>query len=552
MLVTAASFSILFLFLLLSSSIVLVEAEDAATVVDNQEWNISQVIDLAQATLNRWNQHEIPAMTSVTSSLSEGGRGGGNDFPLLLQSLQEQLDAMDDVIQEIAALADETQTWITEQNRKTVQEFAERLETIERDEQKRRERLAQKEAWLSQKKQIQETKDNNDKQMIQFIDQLFDPRKVLKESESMLQHWILQVAQSEIEQWEAAFLAESQTKAQEEEEDEQSDPTKRKECLTVGTAVTQVQMALQEFTNDFSPFDHLANPDAAAAAGGRAIIIHEYTSPTYILPPEQRTHTLGQYQAYIPEDWIPLLPSNWKEWHIPDHIWHSLMRLSSFSTTATSSSTTSKLASLADTAPPETILQPSRYPGRCWPAANIQTHSEHHSSSSSSIAYVTIQLPYPIRVEGFTIDHVSPLLLDDPEMQLRSAPKKIRVYGYPASAKKHPTGTKNALLFDPSQTPEWLADLEYNIDANSHHGNNVQTFSILDDGDEEEIKHEDDEEDELDEEKDGKSSVGTCHSPKSCRNGAPIIAVRIEILENWGHPDYTCFYRFRVHGEKKD
>lgn len=34
---------------------------------------------------------------------------------------------------------------------------------------------------------------------------------------------------------------------------------------------------------------------------------------------------------------------------------------------------------------------------------------------------------------------------------------------------------------------------------------------------------------------------------------APTMAsyqvVELRILTNWGHPEYTCIYRFRVHGE---
>lgn len=25
--------------------------------------------------------------------------------------------------------------------------------------------------------------------------------------------------------------------------------------------------------------------------------------------------------------------------------------------------------------------------------------------------------------------------------------------------------------------------------------------------------------------------------------------VELRVLSNWGHPEYTCIYRFRVHGE---
>nr|XP_020821983.1 SUN domain-containing protein 2-like [Phascolarctos cinereus] len=30
---------------------------------------------------------------------------------------------------------------------------------------------------------------------------------------------------------------------------------------------------------------------------------------------------------------------------------------------------------------------------------------------------------------------------------------------------------------------------------------------------------------------------------------APYQLVELRILSNWGHPDYTCIYRFRVHGK---
>lgn len=29
----------------------------------------------------------------------------------------------------------------------------------------------------------------------------------------------------------------------------------------------------------------------------------------------------------------------------------------------------------------------------------------------------------------------------------------------------------------------------------------------------------------------------------------PVKIVTLEILSNWGHPDYTCIYRFKVHGK---
>ncbi|KAM7120968.1 SUN domain-containing protein 3 isoform 4-T4 [Molossus nigricans] len=32
----------------------------------------------------------------------------------------------------------------------------------------------------------------------------------------------------------------------------------------------------------------------------------------------------------------------------------------------------------------------------------------------------------------------------------------------------------------------------------------------------------------------------------------PILCVKLKILSNWGHPKYTCLYRFRVHGSPED
>ncbi|OWK06263.1 SUN3, partial [Cervus elaphus hippelaphus] len=31
-----------------------------------------------------------------------------------------------------------------------------------------------------------------------------------------------------------------------------------------------------------------------------------------------------------------------------------------------------------------------------------------------------------------------------------------------------------------------------------------------------------------------------------------LLCVKLKILSNWGHPNYTCLYRFRVHGTPRD
>ena len=68
-------------------------------------------------------------------------------------------------------------------------------------------------------------------------------------------------------------------------------------------------------------------------------------------------------------------------------------------------------------ASPEQIFFADTNPGSCWPMAGRHGH-------------VTIRLPYPVDVDAITIDHVSSLLIP-PGGSRDSAPKKIRVMGYP-------------------------------------------------------------------------------------------------------------------------
>lgn len=35
------------------------------------------------------------------------------------------------------------------------------------------------------------------------------------------------------------------------------------------------------------------------------------------------------------------------------------------------------------------------------------------------------------------------------------------------------------------------------------------------------------------------------------KNERAFQIIEVRVLTNWGHPEYTCLYRFRVHGEPR-
>nr|XP_015192245.1 PREDICTED: SUN domain-containing protein 2-like isoform X3 [Lepisosteus oculatus]XP_015192246.1 PREDICTED: SUN domain-containing protein 2-like isoform X3 [Lepisosteus oculatus]XP_015192247.1 PREDICTED: SUN domain-containing protein 2-like isoform X3 [Lepisosteus oculatus] len=103
---------------------------------------------------------------------------------------------------------------------------------------------------------------------------------------------------------------------------------------------------------------------------------------------------------------------------------------------------------------------------------------------------VIIQLIVPIQPTAFTIEHVPKSV--SPLGQTDSAPQDFTVYG----------------MNDETEDGTLLGTFTYN-----KHGSPIQTFTI------------------------SEPVAGT------------FKLVKLDIFSNWGHPDYTCVYRFRVHGE---
>ena len=135
-------------------------------------------------------------------------------------------------------------------------------------------------------------------------------------------------------------------------------------------------------------------------------------------------------------------------------------------------------------------------------------------------------LASPIFIEEVTIDHVAKSIAFD----MRSAPRQMEVWGLVEGKdniarvqawKEDLAARKEAIYEDvdypktlPRQ-PEYirLANFTYNI----HSPNNVQTFPVL---------------------------------PEIRELGADFGIVVLRVLNNWGRDDFTCLYRFRVHGQR--
>ncbi|KAI0264452.1 hypothetical protein BC834DRAFT_956783 [Gloeopeniophorella convolvens] len=158
---------------------------------------------------------------------------------------------------------------------------------------------------------------------------------------------------------------------------------------------------------------------------------------------------------------------------------------------------------------PITALHHETHSGHCWPFPSDQ-------------GQLGVLLAHPVRIEEISIDHVA----RDVALDMRSAPRKMEVWGVI-------DGTDNAAKLaaweasrleaglevpaPPKSLPRSatymrIAEFEYDIDA----PNAVQTFPVDED-------------------------VRVL--------GVDFGVVALRVLSNWGK-EFTCLYRFRVHGQK--
>lgn len=161
--------------------------------------------------------------------------------------------------------------------------------------------------------------------------------------------------------------------------------------------------------------------------------------------------------------------------------------------------------------PPITALHYETHNGHCWPFVGDQ-------------GQLGVLLALPVLIEEITIDHVA----RDVAWDMRSAPRKIEVWGFVEGAKnldkvaawevsRNEAGLE--VPIQPRSLPHSgkylrIAQFEYDIDAPDA----VQTFPVDED----------------------------IHSL-----GLDFGIAVLRVLSNWGK-EFTCLYRFRVHGQKLD
>lgn len=132
----------------------------------------------------------------------------------------------------------------------------------------------------------------------------------------------------------------------------------------------------------------------------------------------------------------------------------------------------------------------SPFPGR---SVSAQTIIEKDTSlgacwpMAGSSGFVTVKLAQRVLVDSVSIEHVSSTIAHNQE----SAPRDVRFWGYSTSGSK----------------AMFLGQFAYDIN-----GREVQTFPVQSDTE------------------------------------IAVSLVKMEVLSNHGHPDYTCIYRLRVHG----
>ena len=189
--------------------------------------------------------------------------------------------------------------------------------------------------------------------------------------------------------------------------------------------------------------------------------------------------------------------------------------------------------------PPITALHHEMQNGHCWPFAGGE-------------GQLGVALASPILMEEVTIDHVAKSIAFD----MRSAPRQMEVWGLVEGedniarvrawrenlaaqkvAKQPSVGAEDSsTTYDQDGSdgsdgsdgyhevdypktlpkhPEYirLANFKYNI----HSPNNVQTFPVM---------------------------------PEIRELGIDFGIVVLRVLNNWGRDDFTCLYRFRVHGQR--
>eukprot|EP00727_Mastigamoeba_balamuthi_P014022 m51a1_g9242 putative sun domain-containing protein 2 (390) ;mRNA; f:131363-132882 len=143
------------------------------------------------------------------------------------------------------------------------------------------------------------------------------------------------------------------------------------------------------------------------------------------------------------------------------------------------------------------VLDPDVHPGNCW-------------CFKGRAGHVTVKLPQYARVTGVSIDHIPRSLASN----FQSAPRAFGVLGLGSEEE----GGMGLLGFrrERERKVVLLGSFEYNASPHGVEPDPSQYFPI-----------------------------SAENSP--AQGGFSYVQLRVD--SNWGHIDYTCIYRFRIHGE---
>ena len=197
---------------------------------------------------------------------------------------------------------------------------------------------------------------------------------------------------------------------------------------------------------------------------------------------------------------------------------------------------------------------------------------------------VIVRLPYSLKIDAVTLEHI-PAVMGGEEGH-SSAPRSFRVLGYlpcrsdilgeersEEDKECDRVGFDSTSFFDLGSYDYRLISGKPDKDGSDSGGRSIQTFDVSEamanaihgmslheskkDHDNDYQYESVEEEDEPEEEEDS----GMCTVEKAAACGGPpadaeettkgfVRAVALIVDDNWGTEEYTCIYRFRVHGEK--
>ncbi|XP_077595117.1 uncharacterized protein LOC144211613 isoform X2 [Stigmatopora nigra] len=155
---------------------------------------------------------------------------------------------------------------------------------------------------------------------------------------------------------------------------------------------------------------------------------------------------------------------------------------------------------------PRVVIQPNVQPGNCW-------------AFQGNKGFLVIRLSMNIIPTAFSLEHIPKALA--PSGTLRSAPRDFQVYVRIRKTKCVPSFKSVCTCFEICQLLQGLDD------STQERGTLLGSYIYDEDGE----------------------ALQTFYVTE---NERAFQIIEVQVLSNWGHSEYTCMYRFRVHGSPSD